>query len=242
MKYSLFFVLCLVAISASAQSIWENPKNLKVLPEDTSPAVLRQAMREFSQALGTGCGSCHVLERGKAFFENDFSSDDRPLKKSARIMMRMVQAINDNHISDLEAPGTTVSCMTCHRGLTDPRLSVEIFAESYRDGGIDQLKKDYAELRTEYYGTHSYDFSSGMLEQVAEGLAGDADADADQIEAVLRFNLEHNPDAVNSYLFMGNTHAGAGNTDKAIAAFESALEVDPDNRFAKAQIQQLKQQ
>ena len=61
-------------------------------------------MRNIRDALGVECAYCHVEDR---------ASDDIDKKVIARGMMRMVQAINNDFLSDIDA---RINCATCHRG------------------------------------------------------------------------------------------------------------------------------
>ena len=75
--------------------------NLQVLPEG-APVIM--IMRNIRDALGVECAYCHVEDR---------ASDDIDKKVIARGMMRMVQAINNDFLSDIDA---RINCATCHRG------------------------------------------------------------------------------------------------------------------------------
>lgn len=101
------------------------PTNLQVLPKDTSAADLRMIMQGFAQGLGVQCAYCHVAEgRGG---RNDFAADEKPQKKVARVMMKMVMQDND-----MIAAGTgktaadvvKVQCATCHRGAAIPKVEM----------------------------------------------------------------------------------------------------------------------
>jgi len=68
-------------------------------------------------ALGVNCGYCHV--------RNNFASDDNPRKATARRMLEMVKAINQQFFADYQpAPEESrlgkVTCYTCHQGETKP--------------------------------------------------------------------------------------------------------------------------
>ena len=65
-------------------------------------------MRYFSWSLGKQCTFCHV--------EHKFDSDDKKEKKSARKMVEMVAAINQQNFEDHPA----VRCFTCHEGYGHP--------------------------------------------------------------------------------------------------------------------------
>ena len=76
-------------------------------------------MRGFSSALGVRCIHCHVGDDPRDLSSVDFSSDAREAKRVARVMMTMVQTLDD----DLLKPGLVegeraesmeVRCATCH--------------------------------------------------------------------------------------------------------------------------------
>lgn len=95
------------------------PTNLQVLPKDIQPEQLIHIMRGVAGSLGVECNFCHVP--GPKPREMNFASDDKPEKATARIMMRMTQAMNDQYMSQIHDPDATpedkqVTCGTCHRG------------------------------------------------------------------------------------------------------------------------------
>lgn len=111
-------ILASAPASASAQGgVPDEFTNLDVLPEDIPRRELMGIMRGFTRGLGVGrCSTCHTVSDGLDQPDDDFASDDKPLKVKARAMLRMVQAINDEHISQLEdrgEPAIEVTCATC---------------------------------------------------------------------------------------------------------------------------------
>ena len=100
------------------------PKNLKVLPATTTTAQILPIMRNFSAALGTNCGYCHVWT-GPGLPTNDYAADVKPTKDVARAMMRMATEFNTQLAANIKKPAdqlTRVQCMTCHRGAAIPTL------------------------------------------------------------------------------------------------------------------------
>jgi hypothetical protein len=97
------------------------PQNLQVLPKDIARDQLLNLMRAMAQGLGVQCNYCHIAEgRGG---RNDFASDDKQPKKTARVMMQMTQHINETlstGIGKAAADVTRVGCFTCHRGKATP--------------------------------------------------------------------------------------------------------------------------
>ena len=111
-----------LAGSAHAQSpqptVVESP-TVKVLTGLTAP-VFEEEMRQMVQALGVGCGYCHV--RG------NFATDENPKKLVARRMLEMTKALNAAHFPDYRpAEGESVlgrvTCFTCHQGDLKPKMA-----------------------------------------------------------------------------------------------------------------------
>jgi hypothetical protein len=78
-------------------------KNIQVLADELIPT-----MQFISASLGVECEFCHV--------ERQMGKDDKKTKKTAREMIRMVLAINQNNFSGQRE----VTCNTCHRGAIRP--------------------------------------------------------------------------------------------------------------------------
>lgn len=94
-------------------------KNLKILPQDISEAMLDSIMESYTKALGVSCKFCHVPL--KKFPDSlDFASDDEPMKENARKMMRMTIHLNKTYFNFDTATRPEylklVNCKTCHRG------------------------------------------------------------------------------------------------------------------------------
>ena len=75
-------------------------------------------MQFMNQALGVACGHCHV--RG------NFASDENLRKATARRMVEMTRAINQQFFPNFQpAEGTSrlgkVTCFTCHQGSEKPK-------------------------------------------------------------------------------------------------------------------------
>jgi hypothetical protein len=80
----------------------EKFENLKVLPADITRPQLLQVMRGFALGLGVRCQFCHVGEEGQPLSTFDFKSDEKPTKRTARVMLRMVHDINESYLSQLD--------------------------------------------------------------------------------------------------------------------------------------------
>ncbi len=82
-------------------------KNVQLLKEMPAGQFF-DAMKGISASLGVQCNFCHV--------QNDFASDDKPEKKTARNMITMVRGINQQYF----AGRMEVRCYTCHHGAAEP--------------------------------------------------------------------------------------------------------------------------
>jgi len=94
-----------------------NVQVLKGLPRDQ--VVL--AMTFISGALGVSCTFCHVRTDQGIQFE----LDDKAEKTTARRMMLMTAAINDQQFQGAQR----VTCATCHDGRPQPRTSSPVVTE-----------------------------------------------------------------------------------------------------------------
>jgi hypothetical protein len=105
-----------VGTTALSQSKIPNPapktaaeayKNIQVL-KDAPADQLLPAMQFISTSLGVGCDHCHV--RGA------FEKDEKKPKETARKMMQMTAAINQNSFDGHR----DVTCYSCHHGVSHP--------------------------------------------------------------------------------------------------------------------------
>jgi photosynthetic reaction center cytochrome c subunit len=117
-------LLTLFSVVVHAQSLPVNPapktaaeayKNIKIL-KDAPAEQLIPAMQFISTSLGVGCDHCHV--RGA------FEKDDKQSKQTARKMMEMMVAINQNNFNGHR----DVTCYSCHHGVSQP-ISIPVIAE-----------------------------------------------------------------------------------------------------------------
>jgi len=210
--------------------------NLQIFPKDTPRPQVLATMQAFTQALGVQCNYCHVQEgRGG---RNDMASDDKPTKKAARGMMTLAREINaklPDAVGKAADATTRVGCATCHRGVPIPKQIVDIVTDA---GGATAGLAKYKELRDKFYGGQSYDFSEGSLIAIAQR-ANQANK-ADDALAYLNANLEYYPKSSRTYATMGQVKNAKGDKAGAIAALEKAVELDPNNAQAKAQLENVK--
>jgi tetratricopeptide (TPR) repeat protein len=213
--------------------------NLKVLPKDISRAELQSTMRGFAFALNVRCDHCHVEKAGGKKFEMDFAADDKDAKKTARVMLEMIAAINRDYISRVsKTPPIQVQCITCHHGLTKPRTLNSVLAEAVEEKGIDSAVALYHDLRQKYYGSGQYDFGETSLNQLSEALLGQKKNKEGLAIMEMNFDSNH-PDSVWSYHMLAMAHEANGQLAKAIADYRKVLELHPDDDWAKEQILSL---
>ncbi len=179
------FILVFVAVSWHAQPVLAQERasefeNLQVLPQNISQNDLGEVMLGNLRGLGlrrlagVGCLFCHVGDMEQPRDTWDYASDDKPTKRKARVMMAMVQAINQDHLAKLETRIDSthrVTCNTCHAGRTDPRPLPTVLWEAYEAGGVDSAQTRYRTLRGRYFGGDAYDFRIGVLSGLATRMA-----------------------------------------------------------------------
>ena len=230
----------LLAPAPAAAQIPDEFTNLQLIPKDIDQRELVMMMREFAGALGMRCWGCHVGEEGPSLAGFDFASDDKKEKRVAREMMKMVDGINKTveGIDTGHAGRITVTCATCHHGLEKPESLKDVLARVYEADGVDGALSRYQELREEYYGGSQYDFGVGPLNMMAEriGRGGDTE-DALKVQEL---NAELHPDDSFVHASLGMMYAQSGEKEKGIAALQRAIEIDPENRWAKQQLDRLK--
>lgn len=216
-------------------------ENLQVLPEDMEVRELIDIMRRFAIGLGVRCHYCHVGAEGQPLADFDFVSDDKPEKRTARQMLRMVAEINQQHLAGLEGrrqPQVDVSCVTCHRGQARPVLIEDALKQAVIEGGSAAGLAKYRELRQRYYGSHTYDFREFVLVSVAQDLWEIDEREAAIALAVL--NLEFFPESGSTHTLLGQAYAEIGESEKAAAHLQKALEINPRNAVARQALDALK--
>ncbi len=234
------------AIDAAAEEkdIYADPQNLKVLPQDISSKDMSNTMKGFALGLGVRCETCHVGESGQPLSTFDFESDEKTMKLKARVMFEMLADINSDYVPQLneieDAKRVAVRCVTCHRGRPQPKLIEDELDEQLAETGSSAALARYVELREEYYGSHSYDFSEFTLPMYVKNLAAREQLDA--AIALLQLNIDNFPQSYYTHFVMGELHSLAGNTVAAINAYTKAMELNPGAAaFLKPKITTLKE-
>lgn len=244
MKRSKRFALCglvlvfLVAGSALA-GIPDTFTNLEIFPKDIGKRDLMGVMRDFSTALGVKCTYCHIQNTPGDFDSIDWASDGLESKKVARGMMAMTRNINSESLpAATGSPGGRVLCITCHRGLENPRTLDLVILGTIEKNGAEVGVARYREMQEKYYGSGSYDFSPPTLTGIAEVLAQER-GDMEGAVKILDLAVEVNPQDMATHLMRSQVLIFHGDKEGALASAKKVLELDPDNKEAQKIVAQL---
>jgi hypothetical protein len=236
------------------------PTNLQVLPKDMTGQEVATYMAGVAAGLGVQCNYCHVPPapapgaapppaaagaaggRGRGGAPQlDFASDDKQEKKTARVMLKMVSTVNDTLTGEFGKSGSPVvkvECVTCHHGVAKPEQLSDILSKTMLTKGEESAISKYRDMRTQYYGSQSYDFTEPVLARLAQqSLAAKKPDDA---VAWAKLNLENYPKSVATLVALSQAHALKGDKAAALKDVEQALTIDPMNAAAKRQLDQLK--
>lgn len=247
MRIILLISIAIFVVEANAQITlddYRDPTNLQVLSPDISPEGLRDVMFSFGQQVGLRCSRCHDFEPDTPASERDYASDAKELKLVAREMLLMVQAINDSVAAIDRGPdheAITVRCVTCHRGVSQPRQIEEIFLTVAEEGGVSSAIDEYRKLRENWYATGAYDFSAWRLGGIAQEIFDSGDTEGGM--SVHALNLELNRGDGSVYFHRAESYEKQGRIDEAIADFERALDLEKESfGFLKERIALLQAQ
>ena len=103
-------------VPKKAEEQFKNIQVLKGVPADQ----IFPTMQFITASLGVECEFCHV--------QNAFEKDDKKNKQTARKMMEMMFAINEDNFEGHRA----VTCYSCHRGNTTPQAIPAVMTEETR--------------------------------------------------------------------------------------------------------------
>jgi len=214
--------------------------NLKVLPKTIGKQELIATMRSFALGLGVRCTYCHVGREGAPLDSLKFASDDKRPKRAARVMLDMVNHINQEHLADVPErpePHVVVTCETCHRGVARPRLLSDEIALYLADSGLTTALRRYRDLRGRYYGSSAYDFREFPLVELArkEAHAGRPE----NAVGLLQLSAEFFPNSGLTPAARGEVYLETGDTALALASYREALTKDSTMGQARLRIQQL---
>jgi tetratricopeptide (TPR) repeat protein len=206
---------------------------LLILATETLAQAQTMNMQEVAAALGVRCEYCHSSPRG--------SGQPEPKKDIALAMMAMTRDLNAKVQDATGKPPnetTRVECVTCHRGVAIPQsLSAIILRTIAQKGGAAAVEQ-YRDLRKQFYSRATYDFSEDalfeMVQRVVQGRPDDA-------VALLRMNLEFNPQSAKTYALLGFAYTRKVDDASAIANLQRSLELDPTNAMVRGQLEQLQE-
>lgn len=237
---TLTVLLVLAPVAPVVAQVPDEFTNLKVFPEEIDKRALLGTMRGFTEALGVRCNHCHVGEDPESLEGYDFASDEKETKRTARVMLQMVQAINGTHLPSTERAGfSEVTCTTCHRGITKPQQLKDLMLAAIEADGMDAAIAHYRELRAAHYGGGAYDFSAGALDGVTEVLAM-GKQDLEGAMTINRLNLEFYPEAPYTLYLNARLKLLGGDREGAIATLEKAIAANPEVGWLVGQLEELK--
>jgi tetratricopeptide (TPR) repeat protein len=233
-------VFSVVSAHRLSGQIPERFQNLQVLPTGIARDSLVNIMRGFSFALGVRCQHCHSGGDGVSFAGVAFDSDDKPAKRKARFMLRMVDSLNRVVLAALPGrsdPPVTIQCVTCHRGLPKPATIQTVLMKTIEESGVDSAIKQYRGLRERTALNGYFDFTEWRINELARGLV--AAGKTVEAIAILEMNAEFNPRSVTIAFELGELYRQRGDKDKAIASYQRALQINPDNPAARQRLAEL---
>jgi tetratricopeptide (TPR) repeat protein len=212
-----------------------------VLPKDITRDSLLTVMFGFADGLGVQCGYCHSGGDPNTLIGVQFKADDKPTKVRARAMYTITSQVNallraDTAGRRLEA---AVTCLTCHRGMPDPRPLHEVLAATIARAGTDSGLTQYRNLRSQYLDRGHFDFGEVSLNIVAQGLLHQGRRD-DAIR-VLELNKEFHPDLPTLNFYLAELLLARGDSARALDLYRLVLEKQPLNRRAKARVDSLRE-
>ncbi len=244
MRRLILCIVCfgvgLILTPAAFAQIPDQFTNLKILPKDMPKRELVNLMRDFAGALGVRCNHCHVGESTTSLEGFDFAADDKEHKRVARAMLQMTNEINGKLVpaAGRESP-VQVRCVTCHRGVTKPQTLDQVLIAEIAKGGVPAATARYREMRTQYYGSGSYDFSARSMNVVAETLARGQN-NVDGAIDMMKVHVEFNPEKAEGYMGLGQLYMMKEDNAAAILALERALALEPENPQTKQMLERVR--
>ena len=218
----------------------EKPKNLKVLPADlTRDSVVKFMRFVVASGLGVSCSYCHGAPN-VPFDSIDFASDERPTKRTAREMLRMVARINGELLPAIPNRGTPaieVQCITCHRGSPRPLMLEDTLGTVLARFGPDSAVATYDRLKQRFTGRFAYDFSQRSLNTLADRLIDQKQLP--EARRMLELNIQEHPEAWDPVNTLAHVLESLGEKDLAIAQYRRVLELFPTYGPAKRRLEAL---
>jgi hypothetical protein len=246
------------------------PRNLRVLPKDTSPQDVAALMQQITRALGVQCTYCHVQEtppllsaeeaaaqaaavppvargrgRGRGGPQMDYAADDKRQKQTARVMLALTNDINAKiatlSTTGLKKPAANLVRVQC--------------ATCHRGVTNPQLLPDLlAQTMTGKGEAAAVALYRDLRQQYLGTEAYDfresvlldlgrqslAAQKPDDALAWLQLNVEFNPNFADSYVVLAQVHMKKKDPAAAIKDLEKAIALDPANTPAKRQLAELR--
>ena len=190
-------------------------------------------MNEVAQALGVRCEYCHSAPRG--------SGQPEPKKDIALAMMAMTRDLNAKVQEATGKPANEtarVECVTCHRGVAIPQPLSAIILRTVTEKGGAAAVEQYRDLRKQFYSRATYDFSEDALLEIVQRVVQSKPDDA---IALLRMNLEFNPQSAKTYALLGFAYTRKVDDASAITNLQKSLELDPTNAMVRGRLEQLQE-
>jgi hypothetical protein len=237
----LMLALVLTPVTLTAQAGKFPPDslvNVKVIPKGTSVIQVIGQMRNFAGWLGVRCQFCHIGEEGQPLDRFDFVSDQKRTKVIARQMMMMAAEINRrlDSLPQRTTPAISVTCMTCHRGISRPMPLSTVVSDAAIAVNADSALRAYRMLRERYFGKDAFDFSESSL-NIAAFRTGRASATkVNDALSILQFNETLFPNSSGMYVFRGNILLMKADTAAAAVAFRRAVQLDSTNAEARGRL------
>ncbi|MCF8261759.1 MAG: c-type cytochrome [Melioribacteraceae bacterium] len=233
--------LFLQNLSAQNKFSWNNEtSNLQVLPDSITPQQLKNTMMMFTAGLGVRCNYCHDDSKGNTLNEINFASDLKETKLVAREMYKMLQSINNDHLAGIqEITGNKgfAGCVTCHHGIPKPKHLSQVIEEEIVNKGIESAVKKYYDLKEQFYGSASYDFTEGQLNFLGYKYLHNGD---NKIALELfKLNAETNGKSANAWDSLAEAYLKNGDSEKAIEYYKKSLELNPKNKNAKKMLEEI---
>jgi len=103
--------------------------------------------------------------------------------------------------------------------------------------GLEETITNYRQLREQYYGGYTFDFSERVLMRFAENLA--VGNDLESALSVIDLNLEFYPNSSRSYVLRAQVLVEKGDTTRAREDYLKALSIEPDSAWIRQQLDKL---
>jgi tetratricopeptide (TPR) repeat protein len=227
------------SVAVASAQIPASFQNLQYFSKDITREELTQRMREFSFALNVRCQYCHDGGDGVSFEGVNFASDDKPTKRSARFMLRMVDTLNQTTLAaapERRNPPVKMACVHCHRGSAVPTTLAAELTRVVDTTGIAAAVNRYKELR-DGMASGRFDFGEWSMNEFARSLSEQGRSDA--AIAMLELNAEYYPKSAAIDMGLAELHRQRGEKDKAIARYRMVLQKDPKNVPAQRALEAL---